>query len=98
MKRLSLITATLSTLFFASAAHAYYKNCAIDYATFEDEVHHFDLEVCPAGFPDEDQGFCRGTLIGDDMHVYFFAYDDENDRECLTQYQEVGIDHYFGRK
>ena len=97
MKKLSLITAALSAFFFVSAAQADFKNCAIVYETFEDEVHHFDLEVCPAGFPDEDTGFCRGALIGNDMHVYFFAYDDENERECLTQYKEVDVQFYLAR-
>ena len=97
MKKLTSAILALGAIAISSAAQADYRNCAIDYATFEDEVHHFDFEVCPSGFPDEDTGFCRGALIGNDMHVYFFAYDDANDRSCLTQYEEVDIDYYLAK-
>tara|TARA_R100001510_G_C7653622_1_gene211932 strand:- start:2124 stop:2423 length:300 start_codon:yes stop_codon:yes gene_type:complete len=97
MRRLSSAIIALGAVALTSAAHADMRNCAIDYATFEDEVHHFDFEVCPSGFPGEDAGFCRGALIGNDMHVYFFAYDDANDRSCLAQHQEVDIDYYMAK-
>ena len=63
--------------------------------TFEEETHHYDLELCPDEFPGDDVGFCRGVLDGDDMVVYFFKFDDENDRSCLTQMDTVDLRDYM---
>ena len=49
------------------------KACFIAYAGFEEKIAHLDLDVCPGGPMEAEEGFCRIALEGDAVLVYTSA-------------------------
>lgn len=67
--------------------------CPINYETFEEEVPHFDLELCPNNIPDADTGFCRLSLNAHEATIYVFKY--AKDSACLADIRRVSIEPFL---
>lgn len=86
----SLAILSIFALTMTSSAIGASGICPITYETFEIAVPHIDMENCPD--PEKNTGmFCRASVGGDMLHVFYFA---EQDNQCLLQVKSFDEDEF----
>lgn len=60
------------------------KGLVMDYETFENTVHHADLDTCPEEFADQ-AVFCRLTMAHDQLNIIVFSEDGDQPMIAVKQ-------------